>query len=151
MIKKAILFFSILLINSLIVQSQSDQIVNWEYKYNKIDNETYELICVAKISNLWHLFGQYFPEGGPVRLKVLFDESNAFELIGKTSESPSPKVIYDDIFDINIQYFTDEVTFTQKIKLIKPTNIKMFIEGQIRNRMTKMTRIISSEYVFKLE
>ena len=151
--KKIILILGIVLVNFSLVNAQYGEPVEWEFKYNKLSDDTYELICTAKIERLWHMYGQFFPEGGPTRLNFVYDDfkdNESYELIGVTEESPEPKTFQHPIFGMEVQYFTNEATFIQKIKLKKKTNIKVFIEGILKNKMTKMIRLVSVEHIFEL-
>ena len=152
--KKSILIFGIILFNLPIVNAQYGEPVEWEFKYNKLSDNTYELICTAKIERLWHMYGQFFSEGGPSRLKFVYDDyhdNESYELIGVTEESPEPKTFQHPIFGIQVQYFTGEATFTQKIKFKKKPNLKVFIEGLSKNKMTKMIRLVSTEHIFEFD
>jgi hypothetical protein len=149
------LFLSIFfLLNALGLSAQYDQPIMWEYKVNQIDEQSYELVCIAKIQRLWYLYGQHFSELGPARLNFVFDDSNngeSIELTGKTIENPTPQSFFDPIYNVDIQYFAGEATFTQKIKFKKKCNIKVYINGTAKNKITKMERTFSAEHLFKFD
>src|SRR5690554_793017 len=129
-------FLSPLLLSLLfgIVFNTSAQIldpVKWETSYEKIDETTYDLILEATIDEGWHLYSQEIIDDGegplPTEISFLATENN-FELIGKTSEPDIPPV-FDNVFDMEIKYFSDQATFKQRIKL---TNIELkFIEAEV--------------------
>ena len=129
-------FLSPLLLSLLfgIVFNTSAQIldpVKWEASYEKIDETTYDLILEATIDEGWHLYSQEIIDDGegplPTEISFLATENN-FELIGKTSEPNTPPV-FDNVFDMEIKYFSDQATFKQRIKL---TNIELkFIEAEV--------------------
>ena len=50
---------------------------------------------------------------------------------GKTAE-PKPKTKYEEVFKMNVPYFTQEVVFQQKVKLnsTKPTTVSGTVEWQ---------------------
>lgn len=147
--KLFILLFIFLL--SISTDAQIITPVKWEYRVKKVSTAEYELQALALIDKPWHLYGQNFEAGGPVRLTFTFEDNAGFILTGKTSESPKPKIERDEIFDIDIQYFTDKVLFIQKVKIIKATDIKVIIEGQACNDNTGMCILVSDEHVFKLK
>lgn len=91
--------------------------VKWTTKSVKTGDNTADLIFEATIDMKWHLYSQYFDEGGPVRTNFMFDESDQFELIGKPSESPEPEEVMDEVFKIKVKYFSNKATFVQKIKV----------------------------------
>ncbi len=110
-----ILFFVSLFFNSF---SQVLETVEWKTKISKIDEKTSELIFEAKIKKGWHLYGQFFPDGGPVKMVFEFEENSNFKTIGKVEESPKPHEEMDDIFMIKVQFFDGKAIFKQKIEII---------------------------------
>lgn len=149
---KKVLFFPIVfLFFSLNINAQIVSPVKWEYKVNKITETSYELQAIATIDKPWHLYGQYFEDGGPIKLKFDFEENSNYELIGNTSEDPEPKTVKDEIFDIDVSYFTNKAIFTQKIKLKTITNIKLIIDGQICNDNTGMCIMVADEHIFRIK
>ena len=128
-------FLGIILLLFAGVSNLSAQIqnpVSWEYSSKKISDDEALLTIKAQVESRWHLYGQYFDEGGPMRLTFDFEKSNNYKLIGKVKESPKPKIVHDEIFDMDVHYFSGTVSFTQKIKLLseKPFTIKAISEGQ---------------------
>jgi thiol:disulfide interchange protein len=113
--------------------AQMESHVSWQYSTKRTSDNEAELILKAKVDAGWHLYSQFFPDGGPIRLEFKFEKSPAYELIGKVGETPAPKEVLDKVFDIKVKYFEKNATFTQKIKLIsgKPFTIKGSLSGQI--------------------
>lgn len=129
---KKIIVSALMLLAFVFSQSAIAQIikpVQWEYSVQILNPNEAELIFKAKIQKKWHLYGQFFEEGGPVRMSYRFNENDKFETIGKVAELPKPKIIRDEIFDIDVQYFEDNATFKQKIKI--KTNQTFTITGDI--------------------
>ena len=106
--------------------------VKWTGSVKELPNGEALLMFDATIQAKWHLYGQFFPEGGPIRLSFGFEQNKSFKKVGKVSESPAPKKEHDDIFDIDVQYFTGKASFSQKIKVLseKDFTVKVQIEGQ---------------------
>jgi len=107
--------------------------VKWTFTSKMTSENTAVLIFEANIDMKWHLYSQYFGEGGPVRTAFMFNESNKYELIDKPSESPEPEEIMDDVFNIKVKYFSNKATFVQKIKVLssEPFSITGSIEYQV--------------------
>ena len=148
---KKIVFLLTALLLSVNINAQIVSPVKWEYRVKKVSGTEYELHALAIIDKPWHLYGQYFDDGGPIKLQINFEESNDYELIGKTLESPKPKVVRDEIFNIDVHYFADKALFIQKVKIKKATEIKVELEGQVCNDNTGMCVMVSGEYTFKLK
>jgi len=128
--KNALLFFLLLNINFLFAQMVNP--VTWSYQSKKISDSEYLLISKATIKPGWHLYSQFFEDGGPIRLTFDYKQSNDFKLIGKTKESPAPTKEHDEIFNINVAFFSNTATFSQKIKVLSSKDFKvdLIIEGQ---------------------
>ncbi len=92
--------------------------VSWNYKVKKTGENTAELIVEANIEPGWHLYGQDFASGGPVRTNFTFDKSEHYELIGETVATPEPKNEFDEIFQMDVTYFSDKAIFKQKVRLL---------------------------------
>jgi len=131
--KKISLITSIFLLFASGVFAQIEDPVTWENSSEKISNDTAEIIFEANIDMNWHLYSQYFDEGGPVRTTFYFDESDKYELIGKPSESPKPEEVMDEVFNMKVKYFSHKATFVQKIRLLteEAFSVKGSIEYQV--------------------
>lgn len=131
-LKKTILCFATLLV-SFIAFSQIEEHVKWKFSTEKINEKEYYLVIKASIDDKWHLYSQHFDDGGPMPLGISFAKSENYKLVGKTSESPAPTAEYDDVFMVNVKYFTKNATFKQKISVLadKPFVVTGEIAGQV--------------------
>ncbi|MDD2634006.1 MAG: cytochrome c biogenesis protein CcdA [Bacteroidales bacterium] len=120
----------VLLLNP--VFAQVDEPVNWSFSTEQIDNEHINLIMKAQIEDNWHLYGQYFGFGGPMPLFFEFDINENYEIIDSVIENPVPITEFDEVFEVEVNYFEHEARFSQKIKVIsdKGFNITGMIDGQ---------------------
>jgi len=118
-----------LLFISLNTFSQVLDPVKWSFSVNKISETEAELIFKAKIEDKWHLYSQFLDEGGPIPTSFNIKEDKNFKKVGKTTETPKPESFYDEMFAMNVKYFSKKATFTQKIKLT--TNKAFIITGTI--------------------
>ena len=115
--KKTTLLFSIIMFLAVSAMGQMVDPVKWKTTSKKLDDGTVEITFDATIDMHWHLYSQYFDDGGPVKTTFYYDESDKFELVGQASENPEPETVYDDVFKINVKYFSDKAKFVQKIKV----------------------------------
>ncbi|WP_338733704.1 protein-disulfide reductase DsbD family protein [Mangrovimonas cancribranchiae] len=105
------------------VQSQILEPVTWTHEVKKTSESAYELIFKADIEDHWHLYSQHLPEDGPLPTEFLFDSTQvdkSFKLIGKVTESESITE-YDKVFDMQLNFFDGEATFSQKIEVLEDT------------------------------
>jgi len=125
-------FFALFTIT--IAQSQVLNPVKWTPKVEKISDKEYNLVFEAKIEDHWHLYSQKEIEGGNLPTEIIFDsiaQTKDFKLIGKPVESESITA-YDKVFALDLNFFEDEATFTQKIELLndKVTEIEAEVNFQ---------------------
>jgi thiol:disulfide interchange protein len=90
--------------------------IKWSFD-SKQDGREVELIFIADIEKNWHLYDTYLPEGGPIATQVVFEDSTMFEFIGELEKNPQPVEKFDEIFMMNLRFFSDQATLTQKIRL----------------------------------
>ncbi|MFD2550733.1 protein-disulfide reductase DsbD family protein [Bizionia sediminis] len=121
MIRNLILFAAFLT-TVCSIQAQILNPVTWTGKVEKLSETEYNLIFEAAIEENWHLYSQDLPEGGPLPTMFIFEgaESNTdYKLIGSVTESPYI-TDYDKVFEMDLNYFDNAATFTQKIELLNP-------------------------------
>ncbi|HLV14395.1 MAG TPA: thioredoxin family protein [Xanthomarina sp.] len=123
------LFFAI-----LTAQAQVLNPVTWTGETQKISDTEYQLVFKADIDENWHLYSQDMPEGGALPTEFIYDSVkriNKYKLVGKTLESKYITA-YDKVFEMDLNYFDEKATFTQKIELIDPElkNIEVEISFQ---------------------
>jgi len=129
---RRLLFILLAVFLTNIVHAQIIDPVKWTYNVKQLPNNKAELIFEAEIEPNWHMYSQFFDDGGPVKMTFSFEKSDAYELIGKVQEF-TPKTEHDDIFDIDVQYFTDHAKLVQKIKILSTTDftVKGEMEYQV--------------------
>ena len=79
-----------------------------------------EIIFHATIENGWHVYSTEIGDNGPTEATFNVVKMDGAELIGKLV--PKGKVIkkMDKLFDMELKYFENEVTFVQKLRFTKP-------------------------------
>lgn len=120
--KRNLILFAALFISALSVNAQILNPVTWSGKTEKISETEYNLIFEATIEANWHLYSQDLPDGGPLPTLFIFEDSENstnYKLIGKVTESAFI-TDFDKVFEMDLNYFDNEATFTQKIELLNP-------------------------------
>ena len=125
---KKISFLFIFIFASTLLQAQIVNPTKWEFDSKQVGNEV-DLIFKAKIDQGWHLYDTYLPEGGPIATSFVFEDSTLFEFVGEIIKEPQPVITFDQTFQMNVGYFSNDATLTQKIKLnsTDPVEIKGFV------------------------
>lgn len=116
--KHFLIILGIFLISVFTTRGQVLETVSWDFSTEQINESEVNLVFKAEIDKGWHLYSQHFPDGGPIRLSVTFTESDKYQLIGGVQEITKAKVEYDDIFEMEIQYFEGEAILKQRVKLL---------------------------------
>ena len=117
------LSFTVLFVNAQILNP-----VKWSFD-SKQNGRDVELIFKASIDSGWHLYDTYLPEGGPIATQINYKDSSLFEFVGEIQEIPEPEKHFDENFQLNVSYFTNEATLIQKIRLLSDDPVK--IEGSV--------------------
>jgi len=121
MTKKVVLSF-LLLCCVLGMSAEIQKPVTWSYSNKQVSETEFDLVLTANIDNSWHLYSQFIGEGGPVPTSFKFKPSPDYTLVGKVSESPKPKKIFEKVFEMEVTFFEKKATFTQKVRLKVPAS-----------------------------
>lgn len=105
--------------------------VKWSTSVEKISDAEYDLVITADIEKSWHLYSQNVPEDGPIPTTFTFEDSQAYTLIGETTEDTG-HVIDDPVFMMRIKFFEDQAVFKQRVKFTnKPEAIRGSVEFMV--------------------
>lgn len=100
------------------VVAEEIKVANWHFETNAIGNNEYELIMKADIAEGWHMYSQYLTSmDGPLPTWIQYDENSSIQMIGESTE-PDVFVLYDEIWQFDIEQFEHTATFIQKVKVI---------------------------------
>lgn len=98
--------------------------IKWSFSHTQDGNEA-QLVFTATMDAGWHLYDTYLPEGGPIPTEFVFDDPSLFELVGDLQKSPEPVEKFDQIFMLNLRFFSGEAVFKQKIRLKSDEAVKI--------------------------
>jgi thiol:disulfide interchange protein len=99
----------------------------WKVTLEKVNNSEYNLVLVAQILDNWYLYSQFQDNqdsdeyDGPYPTAFNYDPGENYELVGKTTESDNMKRVRDAVFEMDVNKFSHDATFTQKIKITDPS------------------------------
>lgn len=114
---------------SSFVYGQIQEPVIWETSVisDTIKN-IYTIRLKANIEKNWHLYSQFSDPNGAIPTEFKFKKNKKYRLIGKVNETEST-VAYDEVFEMDLSYFTEKAIFTQKIEIFD-TNLNK-IEAEV--------------------
>ncbi|MDR1259647.1 MAG: thioredoxin family protein [Tannerellaceae bacterium] len=113
-------FFAVLIMFVLPVMTTWGQImtpVKWKISMEDHGAPEKAIVFTATIDRGWHLYDVNLPAGGPVATSFTFETLNGTELIGVPEPSVKPVSAYDETFDMELRWYVESVTFTQKIRV----------------------------------
>lgn len=104
--------------------------VKWSVASKKLNKNEAVVFVKATIQNGWHIYAQNVPDGGPVPTTFTYNPSKEFTLTGATTPTVKAKSKFEEVFNMDVPYFNQEVVFQQKVKLAsnKPTTVKGVVE-----------------------
>src|SRR5680860_331047 len=113
---KKITFVLAFIFATLFLKAQILNPTTWTFDSKQNGNEV-ELIFKAVIGEGWHLYDTDLPEGGPIATAFVYEDSTLFENVGKIQKNPESEKHFDETFQMNVGYFSNQVILTQNIKL----------------------------------
>lgn len=120
-----LLFWAILPFTTSFAQ---DQPVQYTWKANHLEDDTFELIFKAKIAPGWYTYSMYLESyDGPIPTSVNFEGGNATateKATEKTSKSSNKISGFDKMFDMDIIKYKKDLTIRQVFK-VKSINDKV--------------------------
>jgi len=127
----AFLFFFIGCVFSLVAQVENP--AKWTFSQKNLGNDEYELVFKAELDPGWTVYSMYTPEGGPMATTVTLNQAGkGIELLGKAEEN-EPHKKYDDLFGVDVWYFSGEFVIRQKVKVTDAAiaSVKGTVEYQV--------------------
>lgn len=112
---------SFFLLFSFSLSAQIVEPAQWKTEVKKLDDNTLALFITAKLDSGWHLYSQHLQEGGPVKTSIILSnaENQSLPPVSPWVESGRPETVYDSTFQMEVTYFSEEVTFASTIKTQK--------------------------------
>ncbi len=92
--------------------------VSWTFNVEKREDNLVQLVFKGTIDDGWYVYSQnQESEDGPLPTEFLFDEAEHYSLQGAAVETGGLKKAYDEVFEMDVNKFTKEAIFTQKIEV----------------------------------
>lgn len=103
--------------------------VSWTFSHKENEQQSFQLQFNASIEKHWHLYSEKPMETGPIATSVHFDEPVGYQLEGSFNASSKPTPVFDKNFNMDVEYFSNKVTFIQNILLL--TNDSVAVTGYV--------------------
>jgi len=115
------------MLTTTILHSQIYEPVKWNFAYESLGGNEYDLIFNADIDAQWHLYSQFIGDNGPVKTTFTFNDVKGCELVGEVREFGA-QTEHDPVFEMDLTYFENKAQFRQKVKTNGTANVVGEIE-----------------------
>ena len=120
-----LLFFSAI----LPLSAQMHDPVHFRSELKKVSDSEAELLFTATIDAGWHVYSTDLGNSGPVSATFHADKMEGAQTVGKLKARGKEQKHFDKLFDMEVRYFEQSVTFVQRIKFTKPQyDIDCYVE-----------------------
>jgi thiol:disulfide interchange protein DsbD len=113
-----------------VLHAQVQDPVKWNYVAIKKSDKEYTVNISATLQPGWHIYSINTPNGGPVPTTFSFKRNPLVTLEGDTKENGKLSTIYDDVFGVDVKYYSETVMFAQPLKL--KSAVKTNLSGTIK-------------------
>jgi thiol:disulfide interchange protein DsbD len=104
----------------LTAQAQMMNPVHFSSQLKELKGGEAEIIFSATIDNGWHVYSTDLGDSGPITASFNAVKMDGVQTVGKLKARGNEKKVFDKLFDMEVRYFEDAVTFVQKVKFTKP-------------------------------
>ena len=104
--------------------------VKWDIKLVGDGTDSPKIVATATIDPGYHLYSIDNPAGGSNPLVFYFDTKGCETVGTPTADHPYTKE-FDDVFEVDQHFYTNKVTFTQKLK---PTSSSYSVDVEIKGQ-----------------
>ncbi|MBQ2123980.1 MAG: thiol:disulfide interchange protein, partial [Bacteroidaceae bacterium] len=114
--KKFVSLFALLFAATITMVAQID----FKVSYNRVSPTEIDVVFTGTAEPGWHIYSTNLPEGGPNSAEFGTDVIKGAELVGTLKPGAGAKTEYDKMFEMDITFFENSCTFTQRVKLTAP-------------------------------
>ncbi len=126
---KKLLTIWMLMVAVMAAKAQMMDPVHFTTQLKDLKNGEAELIFKATIDAGWHVYSTGLGNDGPISASFNKVKMDGVETIGKLQARGKEIKQFDKLFEMEVRYFEQAVTFVQKIKFTKPKyDIDCYVE-----------------------
>ncbi len=123
---------------------------NVSKKHPKL-GDVLEVIFTVELDDTWYLYSnKQSYDLGPLPAAFVFEPHDSYKLIGEL-EAIGVKKKYDDVFEVNVNYFEKNAEFRQKVKVLdKALTIKGSYEYQLCTTVNGKCILGDDDFEFRI-
>ena len=126
---KRVLSTACLLLLGLTIFAQMVNPVHFTSQLKTLEGNEAEIVFSASIDAGWHVYSTQLGSDGPISASFNIVKMEGAELVGKLQAKGREIKQYDKLFEMELRYFEQAVTFIQKIRFVKPVyDIDCYLE-----------------------
>ena len=126
---KKLLTICVLLVAFVAAKAQMMDPVHFTTQMKDLKNGEAELVFKARIDAGWHVYSTGLGDDGPISASFHQVKMDGAQPVGKLQARGKEIKQFDKLFEMELRYFEQAVTFVQKIKFTKPKyDIDCYIE-----------------------
>lgn len=91
--------------------------VTWTSEMKMTSSDKGEIILTCHIDKGYHIYGMETVEGAGIPTTITFGDSKGLKLIGNPEPSSKPIEKFDKVYQLDLKYWENQVSFTQKFQL----------------------------------
>lgn len=114
---RTIILFVLISVVTFTSSGQANQTVQWQFTAEHLGNGETMLKISANIAPGWHLYSQFIAEGGPIPTRFTFENADGLDLIGTPEEKGKAFRFHDDMYEMEITWYSEKVDFSQKVSI----------------------------------
>lgn len=127
--KKQILITLLLALLAVTAGAQMQDPVHFSVSQKKVAEDIVEVTFSGKIDAGWHVYSTGLPAGGPISATITTETADGAKAEGKLGHRGNEINKFDNMFQMNLRYFENSVTFVQKYKITGKTyHVKGYLE-----------------------
>ena len=127
--KKQILITLLLAIMAVTAGAQMQDPVHFSVSQKKVADDMLEVTFSGKIDAGWHVYSTALPADGPISATITTETADGVKAEGALGHRGNEINKFDNMFQMNLRYFENSVTFVQKYKITGKTyHIKGYLE-----------------------
>jgi len=140
------------IVNSSYAQEEINPVV-WSVEIINENTDSTRIVAHANIEDGWHVYSQVIsddPEAmGPMPLEFVFAPSDNYKLIGKPIEKSKMITHFDKAFEIDLNYYENELLVHQSIEILSKTD---FVKGSLSYMACDDEKcIFPPEFIFEIK
>ena len=151
MIKKQLLLILLIFASSIFSFGQLLSPVKWIFDQKTTGTGEIELIFKAAIDPGWHLYSTNLPEGGPIKTTFTFtSDSKNYKTVGEIASKTSPTKEHDKIFNMDLEFFSNQAIFVQKIKVLSNQSFELKGTVEYQSCNDETCTLDDHDFLFKI-